>query len=369
MPSLDQTLDWQKALSLEKAGEDSSILLWRELQKLEHIRKVNGYFKIPAFTGSEFADWEELGDDYFGKSHRMIDFNYSAPSEFTIVDLLPHRYNDFKVPLFGQLKDVTFPETFGIICVRWCDGPNVYRYKLHNQSWNGRETSTFYYPLYNGQIIKRDFVIEMWTNDGYQIYSPSILFQLDILVLVSFLQVNATVNDFSNFMVATPVAKSGVGQLSVTMPETIPTSYPDAGWGCSGAQPPVIPPAPITYFNVEYTTICGSGTSGAAVTVAAATLSCNSIISQADADAKAVALGISLLACHPNMPYDDMESYASLVDANGLNGGDDWSNNHYIARSGDLGIRMYDDMETLGNGNLVNTLNGPGGWNGAYVAR
>lgn len=66
------------------------------------------------------------------------------------------------------------------------------------------------------------------------------------------------------------------------------------------------------------------------------------------------------------LPQDNMETYTSGVDVNGLNGGATWAG-AYVARNSFLNTYGTDDMESYTDGANANGLNGGTGWGGAYV--
>lgn len=120
------------------------------------------------------------------------------------------------------------------------------------------------------------------------------------------------------------------------------------------------------FYNVIYTASCSVGFHGTPVTIPAGTYS--SLISQADADAQAVAAANAALVCTADMIYDSFESYSDGVVVNGLNGGDGWDG-AYVDRGGDLGIQGYDDFESYSDASPVNGLNGGSGFSGPFIDR
>lgn len=78
-------------------------------------------------------------------------YNYTAPFDFRVIN-------------FGQLR-AQVPNNIikAIICIRYRIGTTVYRYLLTGSSLN---TAIVPSLLYSGQLIKRNFVIEVWRLFG-----------------------------------------------------------------------------------------------------------------------------------------------------------------------------------------------------------
>lgn len=97
--------------------------------------KSRCYIRIPSFS---FNDIDTTRDSYV-----RLQYNYSADKDFTI----------------GKI-----PKVIGsgvVLCIRYRVGDNIFRWKL----WED-ELFTQNIPLYNGEVIKKNFVIEVWTLKG-----------------------------------------------------------------------------------------------------------------------------------------------------------------------------------------------------------
>lgn len=106
---------------------------WSEVRPVTLIGKRRAYFEIPAF---DIDDVEDLGTSFI-----VGVFNYVAVRNLTLRNLpeLP--------------EDVNY-----IPCIKYrLDDGTVYRYKL----WEV-EGDEVYYPVYNGELILKNFQIEIW---------------------------------------------------------------------------------------------------------------------------------------------------------------------------------------------------------------
>lgn len=110
---------------------------WDTKRPATSVEKRKGYFQIPAFadTGLENEALSELVRQY----------NYTAGKNFTIRTLpaVPAN-NDF------------------CLCVKYRVGETVTRYKL----WENVGENLPHVELYSGQVIKSNFVFEIWKNPG-----------------------------------------------------------------------------------------------------------------------------------------------------------------------------------------------------------
>lgn len=106
---------------------------WLDVNKVNKLTRTETYFDLPAFS---------VDNDWLGYSQLVGVFNYTATNNFS----LPL---DFVVP--------TNPSY--VLCIMWVEDDVVHRYKL----WEGvGEVFYFNPPLYTGQLIKKNFRIEVW---------------------------------------------------------------------------------------------------------------------------------------------------------------------------------------------------------------
>ncbi len=96
-------------------------------------RSQQGYIQLPVFavTGLTWA-----GSSYIG-----VQFDFTLPANFSIP----------RLPV--KPVGVNF-----ILCIKWRVGTTVYRYKL----WDHND-GLLYVPLYSGQRIGKNCVLECWT--------------------------------------------------------------------------------------------------------------------------------------------------------------------------------------------------------------
>lgn len=106
---------------------------WLDVNIVPVLTRTRGYFTVPSFSVD--SEWK-------GYSEIVATFNYEAPNKFSL----------------KSLTDVTDPNY--VACIMWVDEDyNVMRYAL----WQGvGEVFHFNAPLYTGQVIGRNFRIEIW---------------------------------------------------------------------------------------------------------------------------------------------------------------------------------------------------------------
>lgn len=121
-----------KWLTISPASED--VTKRKSLVASSAVTKVNGYFEIPAF--------DIIPTTWYGHSRCLLQFNYSSPRNFTI----PHK-------IIRPSGTVNY-----IACIKYRVGRVVTRYKLWENTWGKLNA-----PLYTGQTIKKNFIIEIWT--------------------------------------------------------------------------------------------------------------------------------------------------------------------------------------------------------------
>ncbi len=107
---------------------------WLDVNKVSKLTRTQTYWVLPAFS---------VDNDWLGYSDIVAVFNFTATNNFS----LPL---DYDVPLSPSFCP----------CIMWVDeDDNVYRYKL----WEDvGEVMYFNCPLYTGQVIKKNFRIEIW---------------------------------------------------------------------------------------------------------------------------------------------------------------------------------------------------------------
>ena len=106
---------------------------WLDVNVVPRLTRTQGYFTIPAFSVN--AEWRNA-------SGIAAVFNYTATKNFTL--------KPFTVPVSPNY----------LACIAWVDDDYVmHRYKL----WSDVGEALFFdCPLYAGQLIKKNFRIEIW---------------------------------------------------------------------------------------------------------------------------------------------------------------------------------------------------------------
>lgn len=146
----------------------SSITDWKTFVPASKVEKRQGYFEIPAF------DYDVAWD---GASRIVVQFNYSAPRNFTIFRNLTKPANPNFVP-----------------CIKYRVDDTVYRYKLWDDA-----NCTVDAPLYVSQLIKKNFCLEIWNLSDETSVSYALVQQLLSSILTSYTDVRV----HSNYKAAT----------------------------------------------------------------------------------------------------------------------------------------------------------------------
>jgi len=122
------------------------------------IKKLNHYFVLPTFS--------IVGVPWYGVSHEVAQFNYSATQPFSVIDI-------------SGFSSQFCP------CIKWRHNNIVYRYKL----WDD-VNEILHAPLYNAEEIGANFCIEIWNVDGV----VNINLLQDKLIITSILTIPNPIN-------------------------------------------------------------------------------------------------------------------------------------------------------------------------------
>jgi hypothetical protein len=112
------------------------VLNWTEYRPVHPVDVVAGFFLIPAFSYT--------GIEWIGASSIQTQFNYSASKRFSL-NSIPEKPN---VVNYG-------------LAIRYRIGIKVFRFKL----WDD-VGFILTAPLYNAEVIGKNFVIEVWSLDS-----------------------------------------------------------------------------------------------------------------------------------------------------------------------------------------------------------
>ena len=110
---------------------------WLDVNRVQRLTRTRLYFIVPAFS---------ITVDYLTYSNLVGAYNYTSDRNFVIVS------ND--LPL---VKSTDY-----VLCIMWKDS----QYKTHRYAfWRGvGEVFYFDAPVYTGQLIKKNFRVEIWTT-------------------------------------------------------------------------------------------------------------------------------------------------------------------------------------------------------------
>lgn len=112
---------------------------WLDINPVSQLTRTQAYITIPSFS---------IANTWMGYSTIVATYNFEGPNNFSLKALT------------GLLP--TTPNY--LLCVMWIDGSgNTHRYAL----WTGvGEVMPFAEVLYTGQLIKKNFRLEVWSTDN-----------------------------------------------------------------------------------------------------------------------------------------------------------------------------------------------------------
>jgi len=139
---------------------------WLTVRLASAVRMRNSYVELPAFSA--------VTTNWAGASDIALQYGFSVSSNFTVLTLP-------EAP-----ADVNF-----CLCIRYRVGETVYRYKL----WEGVGEVLSSVNLYNGELIKKNFVLEVWTIEN----GTSVVNQAAIPITLSIRAVPSNYRDLSNY--------------------------------------------------------------------------------------------------------------------------------------------------------------------------
>lgn len=121
---------------------------WLDVNKVNKLTRTQTYWELPAFS---------VEGNWLGYSQLVAAFDFTAT-------------NNFSLPTFEATSSPGY-----CACIMWVDSDyNVYRYRL----WaDVGEVFYFLAPLYSGQLIKKNFRIEIW--DVAPAVNPPLVFTLN----------------------------------------------------------------------------------------------------------------------------------------------------------------------------------------------
>lgn len=134
--------------------DSSATIRPRQLNRWLDVNAQNGplgrtqtYIVLPPFTQPVI---------WLGYSDCVATFNFEAPNNFSLVGLKGN-------PFEGLLSPLPINPNY-MLCIMWVDSTTT-PYTVHRYSlWNGvGEVMYIPYPLYTGQLIKKNFRLEVWS--------------------------------------------------------------------------------------------------------------------------------------------------------------------------------------------------------------
>lgn len=170
---------------------------WQNINKTTVLKKGRGYFVVPAVTNADVSDniisgispAETYMPNMLGK------FNFTSPNNFSLTSF-PGK-----------------PEVNGgyVLCIAYREDDIVYRYRLWTPYDSVEDINELYdipsdkifFPLYTGQVIKKNFTIEIWStgnntfiSDGLGHTTPDIDVTFSELTFItSIMQTKLTATD------------------------------------------------------------------------------------------------------------------------------------------------------------------------------
>ncbi len=116
---------------------------WDSVAPSVPLSPQQGYITLPIFEIDNLL--------WAGASYVSIQFDYTVASNISLI------------PVPVKPGGLNF-----ILCVKWRVGTTVYRYKL----WDHND-GLLYVPLYTGQRVGKNFVLEVWTISSSETVSLS----------------------------------------------------------------------------------------------------------------------------------------------------------------------------------------------------
>lgn len=192
---------------------------WQRTRKAVAINKAKGYFVLPAFADNTLTNlWK-------GASHILREFNFSAEKNFTLSSL----------PTLAQLEAANCQPS--VLCIKYRIAGTVYRYKLwsYQDEWAStpwEDFDTVYAPIYNGQVIKKNFILEWWSakvNDpgiAGEEYAP--ILEQDLRFDISTRHVKATLDESDDREEAS-ATQLAYSEMTIPLPAAFVVDNPAAG--------------------------------------------------------------------------------------------------------------------------------------------
>lgn len=170
-----------------------SMTAWQETRSASIVE--------PTFARIEFPAFEKTGIVWPGASSAVRQYNYSASKKFILLNRPVQKSSDNYVP-----------------CIKYRVGPLVYRYKL----WSDNKLIADI-PLYNGEIIRKHFCIEIWNleNEGnaINVTARQVITNRHVDRLL--------IRDYTTLYA---LATAALANIEITLPATFPLAFDSTAW-------------------------------------------------------------------------------------------------------------------------------------------
>lgn len=180
-------------------------------EKARAIKKIPGYVYIPNHM--------EVPLDTGERAYIGFQWNYVMDQDFVV-----HNYEEIRRSFAACFNcQITIRYRVDDVCFRYFLVGDSYIHPFGNE--------LFHFPLYAGEVIKKNFTVEIWIAfdsiafmPTYGVNNPD---DVHGIKLFSGQYRNPTTPDETEYSLATPVEVKD--DLFITLPEDIPTDYPDDG--------------------------------------------------------------------------------------------------------------------------------------------
>lgn len=176
--------------------------VWLQSKPLTLVDKIRTYVQLPIFAYA--PDWK-------GYSELVTQFNFSASKNF----YLKNRP--------AKPSGVDY-----LLCIKYRVGQTVYRYKLWQHAG---ATGMDEVPLYMSQVIKKNFVLEVWSTGVTATQTEA------INIITSVVQIPTDISNLADVAFATGTEFNDynpVAQASIDLPATVLHSFGYYRWQPSG---------------------------------------------------------------------------------------------------------------------------------------
>lgn len=171
--------------------------IWEQWKPFNAVHKVRTYVALPAFT---------YATNWLGYSELITQFNFSADRSFYLK----------RRP--AKPSGVNYQ-----LCIKYRVGNAVFRYRLWGVSLT---TGLDEIPLYTNQIIKKNFVLEVWSTENLTASQATA-----INLITSVVQIPDDISDLDDVALATGVEFNSYSPIDPVGNLDFPVVFQtDTGW-------------------------------------------------------------------------------------------------------------------------------------------